>query len=223
MKNLTIKSGLIYETQIEGVPFRRVIAQPVTGFNFPNRNRPKTIGITMHDTGDNGTAYDHAIYVQRVEREGKGWQASYHFCVDDREIVQILPTGHIAWHAGDGQGNGNQGTIAIEVCEVGDRAKAEANAVKLAGALLAYFGGRVYKHQDWNGKYCPHIILKRGAWGAYQRSIYNKRDEILNRGHDKIPNGQDLYRVQVGAFKYKRNAENLLKELRRAGFKGYIK
>ena len=37
------------------------------------------------------------------------------------------------------------------------------------------------------------------------------------------PEKSTLYRVQVGAFRHKGNAESMLKKLKKAGFDGYIK
>ncbi|GED03808.1 hypothetical protein BAT02nite_34520 [Bacillus atrophaeus] len=30
---------------------------------------------------------------------------------------------------------------------------------------------RVRKHQDWNGKYCPHRILSEGRWDEVKAAI----------------------------------------------------
>ncbi len=38
---------------------------------------------------------------------------------------------------------------------------------------------RVKKHQDWNGKYCPHRILSEGRWNSFKDSI-EKELKALN-------------------------------------------
>lgn len=48
-------------------------------------------------------------------------------------------------------------------------------------------------------------------------SLVNKEAELTNSSQAK------LYRVQVGAFSKRENADNLMKELTKAGFKGYVK
>ncbi len=57
------------------------------------------------------------------------------------------------WHSGDGLGNGNTATIAIEI--IGDSKKAEENGAKLAAYLLdkydlldKYGFKSPYLHQD---------------------------------------------------------------------------
>lgn len=52
---------------------------------------------------------------------------------------------------------------------------------------------------------------------AIKNSVANKEKSNKNNINNK------LYRVQVGAFNNDSNAENLLKELKSKGFKGYIK
>ena len=44
------------------------------------------------------------------------YQTSFHFAVDDKEVVQGLPLDRNGWHAGDGNGKGNREGIAIEIC-----------------------------------------------------------------------------------------------------------
>lgn len=41
---------------------------------------------------------------------------SFHFAVDEREAVQILPLAIHGWHAGDGRGPGNTESIGVEIC-----------------------------------------------------------------------------------------------------------
>lgn len=225
---MIIKNGIIQEDSIAGVELVKMIARPKTGFAFPNRELSSLIGVTIHNTGNADPTADalaHARYVQTVENQGHGYQSSYHFCVDDKRIVQILPTNKIAWHAGDGaNGTGNSKTLAIEICENGDHKKAEENALILAGALMAYYKGiEIYKHQDWNGKYCPHLILERGGWKRFREDAYKKRDELSGGNKEAVvPDLKKFYRVQVGSFEVKENAERLAKSLSDQGYTTWV-
>ena len=75
-------------------------------------------------------------------------------------------------------------TISIEICRStsADESlynRAEENAIEYIAKLLKERGwgvDRVYKHQDWNGKYCPHKILERGEWDKFKSKIQNKLD-----------------------------------------------
>ena len=96
-------------------------------------------------------------------------ETSFHFAVDDKEVVQGIPLNRNAWHAGDSHGKGNMEGIAIEICyskSGGDRfIKAEQNAAKFIAQLLKERGwgiDKVTKHQDYSGKYCPHRTLDMG-------------------------------------------------------------
>ena len=75
--------------------------------------------ITIHSTGNPAsTAQNEADYVCYNSTR----QASFHYVCDEKQIVQVLPTNEIAWHAGDGgSGNGNRKSVAIEICESGNR------------------------------------------------------------------------------------------------------
>ena len=65
---------------------------------------------------------------------------------------------------------GNRKSIAVEICyskSGGARYRAaEALAIKFVAQLLKERGwgvDKIRKHQDWNGKYCPHRILSEGG------------------------------------------------------------
>ena len=148
---------------------------PVGRKNRPGKklNGPKY--ITIHDTANpskGANALMHARYLKGDDAANR--PASWHFTVDDRNIVQHLPLDEVGWHAGDGsKGPGNTSSIAIEICENadGDRTKAEENAAELVAQLLRQFGlpiDAVVQHNRWSGKNCPHIIRGRvGGWESF--------------------------------------------------------
>ncbi|WP_187957591.1 peptidoglycan-binding protein, partial [Bacillus subtilis] len=58
---------------------------------------------------------------------------------------------------------------------------AEKLAIKFVAQLLKERGwgiDRVRKHQDWNGKYCPHRILSEGRWDEVKAAIANELRKI---------------------------------------------
>lgn len=129
--------------------------------------------ITIHSTGNpKSTAQNEANYVcYNSDR-----QASYHYVCDDSQIIQVLPVNEVAWHAGDGgSGTGNRKSVAIEICEPGDRKKAVDNAVWLTKELmrdLKIDKAHIKQHHDWSGKDCPRILrdsayIKDGIDWAY--------------------------------------------------------
>ena len=128
--------------------------------------------ITFHNTANNASAENEISYMLSNNN-----QVSYHYAVDDKEVIQGVPVNRNAWHCGDGNGNGNRKSIGVEVCyskSGGEKyKKAEENAIQLIAQLLyeRNWGiDRVKRHQEWSGKYCPHRVLAEGRW-----------DEVLDR------------------------------------------
>ena len=132
--------------------------------------------IVVHNTANDASAKNEVAYMKRNNE-----QISFHYAVDDKQIVQAIPENRNAWHSGDGgKGKGNREGIAIEICyskSGGDRfAKAEANSVELIVDILKRYGwgiDKVTKHQDYNGKYCPHRTLDMG-WERFIEMIEDK-------------------------------------------------
>lgn len=140
--------------------------------------------ITVHNTANDASAENEIKYMI-----GNDSQVSFHYAVDDKEVVQGILTSRNTWHAGDGaNGTGNRKSIAVEICyskSGGDRfVKAEKKAAELIAELLHSWDlglDRVKKHQDWNGKYCPHRTLDMG-WDRFLKMVeqaYNGQ-EITN-------------------------------------------
>lgn len=129
--------------------------------------------ITIHNTGNPGaSAKANSNYV-RNQNEFKSW----HFTIDNKEIIQQLPITEPGWHAGDGSdGTGNLKSIGIEICEIDG---AEDKAIKFVAELLKLLSmdvGKVVPHQHWSGKYCPRLILPH--WDSFIDKI-KKEMEML--------------------------------------------
>lgn len=76
-------------------------------------------------------------------------------------------------------------------------------------------------------KWCPAYIFASNDtttalknWKAFKQLVQGYLDEL--NGVKSVSNQKTLYRVQVGAFSVKANAEALLAKLKKAGFDGYI-
>ncbi|MGE7989386.1 peptidoglycan recognition protein family protein [Lysinibacillus fusiformis] len=150
--------------------------------------------ITVHNTANDAPAANEISYM--IENNN---QVSYHVAVDDKEVIQAIPFNRSAWHCGDGGGDkdpsalkkGNRLSIGIEICyskSGGIRyGVAEENAVQYIVQLLKQYGWgieRVKKHQDWNGKYCPHRILSENRWNSFLNRI--KKAMELNESEQQI-------------------------------------
>lgn len=133
--------------------------------------------IVIHNTANDASAENEIAYMHSNNKE-----VSFHFAVDDKEIVQGIDLNRNAWHASDGNGKGNREGIAIEICyskSGGDRwLKALDNAAELTAKLLNDYGwgiDRVTKHQDYGKhKHCPHRILDEYGWDNFLNLIQSK-------------------------------------------------
>lgn len=142
----------------------------------------KPTRIIVHNTANDASAQNEVAYMQRNKSS-----TSFHFAVDDKEIVQGIELNRNSWNCGDGtNGTGNRQGISIEICyskSGGDRfIKAEQNTVDLIVKLLKEYGWgikQVTKHQDYNGKYCPHRTLDMG-WDRFLNMIREKLGESGN-------------------------------------------
>ena len=142
----------------------------------------KPTRIIVHNTANDASAQNEVAYMQRNNSS-----TSFHFAVDDKEIVQGIELNRNSWNCGDGtNGTGNRQGISIEICyskSGGDRfIKAEQNTVDLIVKLLKEYGWgikQVTKHQDYNGKYCPHRTLDMG-WDRFLNMIREKLGESGN-------------------------------------------
>jgi|GEM_PF-1608187 len=160
---------------IDDTPYNRQhkFGGPMNGVNY----------ITIHNTAEPFSAWHERC---RVNNSQEGVKAvSFHFAVDENGAVQLLPLDQCGWHAGDGRGNGNMHSLAIEICRSACYGpneslyrRAEANAVLLAAWLLDCYGlpdKALKKHQDWSGKFCPHRILEEHRWDDFVHRVVAAR------------------------------------------------
>lgn len=141
--------------------------------------------IVVHNTANDATAKNEVEYMKNNNNT-----VSFHYAIDDKEIVQGIEENRNAWNAGDGRnGKGNRYGIAIEICyskSGGDRFDlAEKNAVKFIAEKLKEKGwgiDKVKKHQDFSNKYCPHRTLDLG-WERFLNMIREELGQAtLNSG-----------------------------------------
>lgn len=142
------------------------------------------IGITVHNTANSASAANEIAYMAGNDKE-----TSYHFAVDEKEIIQALPLDRNGWHAGDGAtGSGNRRTIAIEICRSTSEdlslfLEAEKNAAWLCASLCLQYGWStkdIYTHQHWSGKNCPHKTLELG-WDRFLAMVEQNMTEMSRK------------------------------------------
>ncbi len=135
--------------------------------------------IVIHNTANDAPAKNEISYMHSNNKE-----ISFHIAVDDLEAVQGIELNRNTWNAGDGNGKGNREGIAIEICyskSGGERwLKAVDNAAQVTAQLLEQYGwgiDKVTKHQDYNGKHCPHRILDEYGWDNFLNLVRAKMGE----------------------------------------------
>ncbi len=151
-------------------------------WNYPKKcpHKMTPTRIVVHNTANDASAQNEIAYMRRNSNT-----VSFHYAVDDKEVVQGIEENRNSWNAGDGsKGKGNREGISIEICyskSGGERfIKAEENAVELIVDILKRYGwgiDRVTKHQDYNGKNCPHRTLDLG-WDRFLQMIDAKLNPV---------------------------------------------
>ena len=158
--------------------------------------------IVVHNTANDATAENEVAYMIRNKN-----QVSFHYAVDDQEVVQGVPINRNTWHAGDGNGEGNRKGISIEICyskSGGTRFdQAEKNAAHFIATLLRERGWgieKVKKHQDFRNKYCPHRTLDKG-WNGFIQMIKSYLNDIPETSSSGFKVGEKV-RVKESATQY---------------------
>lgn len=183
--------------------------------------------ITVHQTGNPSRGANAQVH---ANLQSRGFSASWHWQVDDKEAIQSFDHTWRLFHAGDGRGKGNMESIGIESCinSDGDYVKAVRNTTKLVAKIMKDEGipiSRVVQHNYWSGKNCPMQIRAGQAgitWakfiGMVQAELNQKPVEVKPQKPVTTGKEGNYYRVQLGAFREKANAENMLSKAKQAGF-----
>ena len=159
------------------------------------------------------------------------------------EVCQTLPWNYKGWHCG---GSANMSHISIEMCEpdcITYTSGANftcSNKNKAKNTLKTTYNSAVdlfaYLCVTYDLDPLEKGVIISHAEGYKKGVASNHADpthlwDKLGTGYTmdgfrkdvKAAMNKTIYRVQVGAFTNKKNAENLLAKLKQAGFDGYIK
>lgn len=182
---------------------KQIVPKNKYGVKCPYTMKPTR--IVVHNTANDATARNEINYMTNNNNE-----VSYHYAVDDKEIVQGIEENRNAWHSGDGNGKGNREGIAIEICyskSGGDKfIQAERNAVDLIVDILKRYNwgiDRVTKHQDYSNKYCPHRTLDLG-WQRFIKMIEDKLNTNSTKSIDEL--AKEVIAGKYGNGEQRKNA-----------------
>ncbi len=187
-------------------------------------NRPGTASkparICVHYTGQAGTDAERlALFYANVAAgmfpdKPLNWTSTQYIVGLSGDIIRIIPDKEVAY-AASGK---NSGTIHIEVCykkQSGEFEEASKAALReLVQYLMKKHGipaEKVVRHYDLTKKHCPMFYVDENRWAVLHEFI--TAPEVKPK---------TLYRVQVGAFSSRTNADLYLKKVRTAGFNAFI-
>lgn len=218
--------------------------------SMPSQMQGKPIGVTLHNTNtiqvSNTTMSEQYT---RATQNGNMGTVRVHFYVDGVEAWQNLPLEWQSWHCGQrGRSDnaksvlGNGQTISIECIMKDDKdIHAEDNAAKLCAYLLNKYNLGIdclFTHNYWcnvrNGrsgsvdelntrfdgyKGCPIYI--RPHWYEFKTSVINYMRQF--KSTQAVAEAQYIVVEQFGAYADKKNADDLLAELKKKNPDGYYK
>lgn len=148
---------------------------PYNSRTRPSKEKFKKTTITIHTTANpSSTARNERNWLVNPNNNRT---ASWHLCMDQKEIIEAIPEDEIAYHAGNA--TGNRYSIGLELCESGDFKVTEQKAINFLASELHKRGwgvDRIRTHQSWSGKNCPRLLLP--TWNNFLQRIESKLNEL---------------------------------------------
>ena len=186
-------------------------------YNRPGtKSEPKR--VCVHYTGDLGASAERLalFFCTNVNAT----TSSQYVVGTDGEVIRCVPDDEIAY----GASGKNAGTIHIEVCYKSADGRFEEASVKALNELVLYLMPRyhiaakdVVRHYDLTGKHCPAYYVDAARWQELHERITSKPTASA-----PAPAEKKLYRVQVGAFSSRANAEAYAEKVKAAGFGAFV-
>ena len=120
---------------------------------------PKT-SITIHSTANpKSTAQNERDWLDNPTNKRV---ASWHFVVDEIEVIQSILTSESSMHSGTAKSQHH--SVSVEICESGDRRKTLERASEFVAFLLKTMNLQIKDittHNAWIGKNCPRILIDK--------------------------------------------------------------
>ena len=192
---------------------------PINKYNRPgSKSTPKR--ICVHYTGQAGTDADRLalfysnVATGRFPNKPNNWTSTQYIVGLNGKVIRVVPDNETAY-AASGK---NAGTLHIEVCYSKASGEFETASMSALRELVQYLmkkynisAGNVLRHYDLTGKYCPWYYVDENRWAVLHEYITSAAVDQKN-----------LYRVQVGAFSSRENAEQYMNKVKAAGFGAFI-
>lgn len=144
-------------------------------YNHAARMGKRIEYIVVHDTGNPRSGADAYAHYRYFSQPGRN--ASAHYFVDSKEVIQTVEDHKAAWHCGDGRGRygiTNSNSIGVELCINldGDWEETKSRGIVLIRELMSKHSipkERVVRHFDASGKLCPR---RMSSWGWREWTLF---------------------------------------------------
>ena len=156
--------------------------------NFTKGRLDKIEYIVIHDTGNNSTLATAEAHYRYFN--GAGRNASAHYFVDEKEVLQIIKDEDTAWHVGDGKGKygvTNNNSIGIEICiNDGEYTTEIDKTLRLTKYLMNKYNigiDKVVRHYDSSRKICPRIMSANNwaMWSKFKSDLQIMLKPVENK------------------------------------------
>lgn len=194
---------------------------PLNPYSRPGTHLEVVKNVVVHYVGNPGsTAKNNRDYFANqpaFAKLGKARYVSSHYVIGiDGEVIQCVPEDEIAYCSNAA----NSYSISIECCHPDSSGQftsfTRSSLVELLVQLCKRYeltSEDIIRHYDVNGKKCPlYYVVHPDEWRNLKADVSAQLSSITT-----------LYYVQVGAFEYKENAEDMVKRLSDKGFSSFIR
>ena len=176
--------------------------------------------VIVHYVGNPGsTAQNNRDYFDNLATTHATYVSAHYVVGLQGEVIRCIPEDEISYGASEG----NKYGINIEVCHPDKTGKFSAVTEEALAELAADIckrrgfdpGKDVIRHYDVTGKKCPLWYVEHPeAWLTFRERV---------RALVNPPQPDKLYRVQVGAYRDRKNAEKQVQELKSKGYNPIVK
>lgn len=156
-----------------------IIDKKLIKYNYHKRPGTAIKYIVIHDTANTNKGADALRHYKYFS--GGNRNASAHYFVDDKRIVEIIEDAYAAWHCGDGHGRfgiSNNNSLGVEICvnSDGNYEKALANSLPLVRELMSYYNiplKNVVRYFDASHKIYPRSMAANNweLWWKYKKML----------------------------------------------------
>ena len=164
---------------MEAPTLSSLLTRKIINYNHSGRMGQKIKYLIVHDTGNARSGAGASAHQKYFGSGNKN--ASAHYLVDSKEIIQIVDDSLASWHCGDGHGKKgitNQNSIGIELCinKDGCLCKTLDHAAILIKNLAKKYKipkENILRHYDASRKICPRSLSSDNwqKWTEFKNKI----------------------------------------------------